>query len=279
MRRLPLVASFVLFIALCASLAYWGLQLFKPPLRPVTAPPRAMQAEIQPEAANVLFGGRRGPAAIASNYQLKGVIFSGNPHDSVAIIAADGKPGQAIRVNAELMPGVTIKEVHRDYVLLSEGGTVKRIELPESAKGQVDLVATTPMPAQRATIPAPGQAIPPRGQTGLIPTPPVVSAPIPPPTPAPPSIPAAAPQPLIPGQAIPGQVQSPSQPGMAPPPTVVVSPPPSSQSGGGAATPGTTAMAPPVSGFSGGVSSTPMPATPPASGDQSGYGIPPQPAR
>ena len=33
MKRLPLITSFVLFIALCVSAAYWAMQLFKPPLR------------------------------------------------------------------------------------------------------------------------------------------------------------------------------------------------------------------------------------------------------
>jgi general secretion pathway protein C len=149
MKRLPLVVSFVLFVALCASIAYWAMQMFKPPVRPVAAPPRAVQAEVKPEAAAALFGGGR-TVAVASNYQLRGVVMSGTGSESVAIISADGKPAQAIRMNTELLPGVTVKEVHRDYVLLSEGGVTKRVELPESAKAQVDVataspVATTPV--------------------------------------------------------------------------------------------------------------------------------------
>src|ERR671916_145678 len=120
MKRWPLVASFVLFIALCASAAYWALQLFKPPVRPVAAPPRAAQAEVKTDAAAALFGGRPGKVAVASNYQLRGVISSGNGRDSVAILSADGKPAQAVRMNMEVAPGVTVKQVHRGYVLLSE---------------------------------------------------------------------------------------------------------------------------------------------------------------
>ena len=177
MKRLPLFASFLLFILLCASIAYWGLQLFRPPLRPVAAPPRAVQAEIRPEAAGTLFGGRAGGAAVASNYQLKGVIFSGSPNDSVAILSADGKPAQAIRVGSETTPGVTIKEVHRDYVLLSDGGAIKRVELPESAKGQ-GIATTAPLSTRPSTpAPAPIPQAPPVPQAAT----PQISAPIAPP--------------------------------------------------------------------------------------------------
>lgn len=162
MNRLPLAASFLLFIALCASAAYWAMQLFKPPVRPVAAPPRAAVADVRPEAAASLFGGRSGPTAVASNYQLRGVIFSGSPHDSVAILSVDGKPAQAVRVDAEVAPGVKIKEVHREYVLLSDGGVTKRVDLPENLKGQGGLAmapsARTPLPS--ATVPtqaAPGR--------------------------------------------------------------------------------------------------------------------------
>ncbi|HEY8607083.1 MAG TPA: type II secretion system protein N [Noviherbaspirillum sp.] len=170
MRRLPLVASFLLFILLCASIAYWAMQLFKPPLRPVAAPPRAAQAEIRPQAAAALFGARSRAAAASSNYQLRGVIFSGNPRDSVAIISADGKPAQAIRVDSEIVPGVTVKEVHRGYVLIAEGGATKRLELPEDAPSQaISTAGATPSPAlppvQRTPIPMPSLPAPTRAQT------------------------------------------------------------------------------------------------------------------
>jgi general secretion pathway protein C len=80
-----------------------------------------------------LFGGHAN-AVVASNFQLKGVVVASNPAESVAILAADGKPGKAIMANAEVAPGVTLKEVNRRFVLLSEGGVVKRVELPEDAK-------------------------------------------------------------------------------------------------------------------------------------------------
>jgi general secretion pathway protein C len=202
MKRLPLLVSFLLFVALCASIAYWALQLFKPPLRPVAAPPRTAQAEVSPDAAAALFGGRPGKTAVASNYQLRGVIMAG-PRDSVAIISADGKPAQAIRIGMELAPGVSVKEVQRDYVLLSDGGASKRVELPESAKGLPNIASAAPV-ATRPTAPPPPAITPPSAQPSarsqsMPPSAfqqPATAAPVPPATVVPPAAPQnpAAPQ-------------------------------------------------------------------------------------
>lgn len=238
MKRVPLIVSFLLFILLCASAAYWAMQLFKPPLRPVAAPPRAAQAEVQTAAAAALFGGRIENVAVASNYQLKGVIYSGSPRNSVAILSADGKPAQAVRVDMEVAPGVTVKEVHREYVLLSEGDVTKRVELPESATGQVDLASLAPVPVRPSENPPPSQ--PPPNQSPS-PTPPTraqaaAAAPPPPPNTAPLPTPHSAVAPPASsgsGASAGTSSSSPIPSGIVPsvqpptaPPTVVVSPPP-----------------------------------------------------
>lgn len=133
MKRWPLISSFVLFVALCASSAYWVIHFFKPPARAVAAPPQVIQPAPRLEAAAGLFGGRSS-FATASNFQLKGVVVAGNPAESVAILAANGKPAKSVRTNEEVMPGVTVKEIQRSHVLLSEGSAIKRVELPEKAR-------------------------------------------------------------------------------------------------------------------------------------------------
>jgi general secretion pathway protein C len=133
MKRWPLITSFVLFIALCVSAAYWAMQLFKPPVRSVAAPPQTAQIAPKLDAAAALLGGRS-TGDVAGNYQLKGVVVGSNPADSVAILAASGRPAHAIRTHAEVVPGVTVEEVHSRYVLLSENGVIKRVNLPENAK-------------------------------------------------------------------------------------------------------------------------------------------------
>lgn len=152
MKRLPLVASFILFIALCVSLAFWGMQLFKPPVRQVASAPQGPRAEVRIDAAASLFGGRPQNAAVASNFSLKGVVMSGTPGESVAILSADGKPAQSIREGKEATPGVTVREVHPLYVMLSDGGVLKRVDLPESARGQGGMQVA---PAGNAPPPAP----------------------------------------------------------------------------------------------------------------------------
>lgn len=129
MKRWPLITSFVLFITLCVSAAYWAMQLFKPPPRAVATPPQIAQPAPRLGAAASLFGGRSSFAA-ASNFQLKGVVVASNPAESVAILAVNGKPAQAISINKEVVPGITVKEVYSRYVLLLENDSVKRVDLP-----------------------------------------------------------------------------------------------------------------------------------------------------
>ena len=180
MKRLPVLISFVLFIALCAAIAYWAMQLFKPAVRPVAAPPPVSQPAIGVEAALGLFGGNAS-IAVASNFQLKGVIVAKAARESVAVLSADGKPAQAIASGAEIAPGVTVKEVHAQYVLLSESGVIKRVELPESAKGQanVDVASRAPVPATPAPALAPATppSVAPEAMTRQRATPEVEAAP------------------------------------------------------------------------------------------------------
>lgn len=154
MKRWPLLVSFVLFIALCVSATYWGMQFYKPPARAVAAPAAAVQAPPDARAAVVLFGGRQGPVAVATNYQLRGVVSAGVNGESIAILAADGKPAEAIRANREIQPGVIVKEVHPRYVLLQDNGVIKRVELPDDAKG-VSVDTGGRPPVARAVPPQP----------------------------------------------------------------------------------------------------------------------------
>lgn len=275
MKRLPLAISFVLFILLCASLAYWGLQMFKPPLRPVAAPPRAAAPEVRPEAATALFGGRAAPVAVASNYQLRGVIFSGSARDSVAIISADGKPPQAIRVNSEVVPGVTVKEVHPGYVILSENGASKRVELPETGR---DAGITSAAPARPAATPATPSSPAGRGMFNRPQPGGNVPSATPPNLPQAPSAPAAG-QPAAPQQPAfaapqqaPAATGNPAAPaaGQAPatnaPPTVVVSPPAQPapvQVAPPAPPPGALAPQPVVPGSVGSTGTSTVPGEPP----------------
>jgi general secretion pathway protein C len=200
MKRGPLVVSFILFIALCATGAYWAMQLLKPPVRAVTAPPAPRYVPNLSAAAG-LFGGQA-KVAVAANYQLKGVVVAGTPTESIAIVAAEGKPAQAVRAGRELVPGVTIKEVHRGYVLLTENGVEKRVELPSEAPPQA--ITTVPGRSQ------PPSRVPPRA------------------SPATPAVVGNSPQPAVPQPAAP---QQPAPPPEAAPPEQGEPVPPQHQGG------------------------------------------------
>lgn len=182
MKRMPLLASFALFVLLCASIAFWAMQLFKPSGRSMAPPTQVGKPEVHLDAVAALFGGRPAQVAVASNFQLKGVVMSGTPGESVAILSADGKPAQTARVNKEIVPGVVVKEVHPNYVMLSEGGTSKRVDLPESAKNSMSMGGPAPVPGMmpgpvaepqplNAPSPMPGIPDPPHGANPMAPNP------------------------------------------------------------------------------------------------------------
>lgn len=150
MKRLPQFTSLIAVVALSVSLAYWAMQLFKAPQRPINPPPVPVVQDASVEAGAALFGGQVSVAAAASNYQLKGVVASANGRGSVAIISTDGKPSVALPAGAEVAPGVTVQEVQPRFVILLEGGVSKRIELVADDKAlalPVALPVSAPTPA------------------------------------------------------------------------------------------------------------------------------------
>lgn len=172
MKRLPLIVTVLAVVLLSASLAYWGLQLFKPPQRAIAAPPPPPPMGVNLDAAKGLFGGQV-TVAVVSNYQLKGVVAA-RGNDSAAIISVDTQPALAIAIGKEVVPGVTVKEVHARHVIISEGGVNKRLDLPSDAgvssvpevmpglpqPQQQPQPAPTVMPAPPPTVASPQQQTP-----------------------------------------------------------------------------------------------------------------------
>lgn len=209
MKRMPRLVSFLLFVALCATAAYWILQFWRPPVRAMAAPAAPVVADIALDAAAGLFGGRPVAAVEATNFQLKGIVLADNRSESVAILATDGKPARAVRVNSEFQPGVTVREVHAQYVLLSEGGALKRVAMPDPGRAvqQADFGLGQLAPPTLST-PQEFQASP---QAVLTPQPPVQMV-----NPLPGQMPGQLPgqampeqaPPVPPGQGLPGQTMA-----------------------------------------------------------------------
>ena len=169
MKRMPLLLTLLALVALSASIAYWVLQLYKPDQRPLAAVPVAALPEPAVDSAATLFGGQA-MAAVVSNYQLTGVVAAGR--NSVAILVADGQPAKAFPVGKELSAGVVVKEVHPRYVMLSEGGVLKRIDLAVDARPAADMAAPLPMDAPAPpAYPQQGQPMPQQQQMPAQPRP------------------------------------------------------------------------------------------------------------
>ncbi|MFZ6749720.1 type II secretion system protein N [Undibacterium sp. Ren11W] len=177
MKRLPLIVSFFVFVALCMSISYWGIQMFKPKARAVAAPQNNSNFEQLLGQWGSVFG--RSPSAqmAASNYQLKGVVVAPQTQDSAAIISTDGRPEQALAIGKELAPGVKLIEVHPAFILVSEAGVSKKIDLPQAVVNAGISFNPSPPSSGMATNPPPvnpNQELP----TASLPAPP---APLPPP--------------------------------------------------------------------------------------------------
>lgn len=127
---LSAIASAILLAVLCTSATWWAMQLFKPPQRALAAPP-APPVQIDNAATAMLFGRS---SAVASNYQLKGIVLAYIDSDSVAIVSADGKPARSAKTGSEIGPGVRVLEIRADGVLLSDNGVQKQVPLPQPAK-------------------------------------------------------------------------------------------------------------------------------------------------
>jgi general secretion pathway protein C len=206
MKRLPLLFTLLALVFLAVSATYWGMQLYKPQQRPIAAVQTAALPEPSPDAAATLFGGQP-VTTVVSNYQLTGIVSAGR--DSVAILVADGQPPKALKVGRELAPGVSITEVHPKYVMLSEGGIMKRIDLAADSRPAIPLSGGAPMTPQMAQ---PGMA--PGAQ----------------PASGPQAMPGAVVQAPPPGEVNPvvpqGQEEPPQE---GPPPDIVPPPPPPTQ--------------------------------------------------
>lgn len=127
----------VLIAALGISLAHWTWVALAP--RAIAASALAGQLEV-PRAAPMLkrnlFGaaheGKAVPvvdASPTSGIRLLGIISRGVGAGGRAIFALEtGKP-KTVEVGSQVVPGLVLKEVHSEYVLVVRNGSIERMKL------------------------------------------------------------------------------------------------------------------------------------------------------
>ena len=133
---IPLV-EFALIAALGISLAHWTWVALTP--RVIAASALAGQLEAQraaPMLKRNLFGAAQEGKAIpvvdaspTSRIRLLGIISRGVEAGGRAIFVLEtGKP-KTVEAGSQVVPGLVLKEVHADYVLVARNGSIERMKL------------------------------------------------------------------------------------------------------------------------------------------------------
>lgn len=199
-RWTPLAASLAMFALLCATIAYWALQLLSPAVPIAPAGSLADQRDT-PDlvAAGRLFGmpvGSRGAAqvAVASNIQVLGVAAS--EVRGSAVLVVDGKPPKAYMVGDAVGADAKLVEVRSDAAIIERNGA--RVELAAPQRPSVATLSSGPARSDAS----PAAVAPPVPTAAPVP-PPTVAAPPPQPAPGPingrsPGPPATTPAPAQP---------------------------------------------------------------------------------
>ena len=128
MKKLPHFFSVLSLIILGVSCVFWSRQIH--PLQQHTGAPilKSYVATMPLQWSN-LFGADQSSHDHGSHYQLQGVVVAQNKHDSAAIISINGKPALHWHIDQVMMEGVTLTEVHDNYVIIKEVDVEKRIPL------------------------------------------------------------------------------------------------------------------------------------------------------
>lgn len=133
--------SLLLFLVLIGIITYWAMQLLAP--RAAIAPGDALGDNSRPPlpVAAKLFGARQAATPDAPppvDIKVSGIVEAGRR--GVAILAIDGRPAKAFRVNQRVGDGSTLKEVHADKVIIDHRG--QRIEAEAPSRYSLDILTS-----------------------------------------------------------------------------------------------------------------------------------------
>jgi len=118
-----------LVLVLAWQLAYWTWRFLAPPSTPATLPSR--EAAVDLATAAKLFGGTAGTvtATGGSGLRLKGVVAPTPGVAASAIFSTGSGRDLSVFIGNEIQPGVKLREVHPDHVIVSRAGVDERVDL------------------------------------------------------------------------------------------------------------------------------------------------------
>ena len=128
MKYISQTCSVFLFLLWCASLTYWTLFFTTQPTHKVALSSVNEMPPVVLSDAMSLFGGSSNNESRFPLF-LRGVILSGESDASLAIIGAPGLPQKLIQRDAELMPGITLHEIHANYIVVLDHGLRREVPL------------------------------------------------------------------------------------------------------------------------------------------------------
>lgn len=132
--------SFLIWLLVGLSAAFWGLRLGDSRTTPSVAPVQAMPAALDAAAVVAALGGApvaeiaSNPTVPAQRVELHGVIAQGQ--GGVALLSIDGQPVKPYAVGMVLEGGRVLKAVGQRHAELADPGasaTVQRLEMPPAA--------------------------------------------------------------------------------------------------------------------------------------------------
>lgn len=144
------LAALALSGVLGATLAWWALQLFAPPV--AIAPPGSLADQHgAPDlsASARLFGepaGARTASTPAAMGEIRVLGVAASTLRGSAVIAVDGKPARAYMVGDAITDDARLVEVRADHAVIEQHGT--RIALVAPERPAVDLLWRGPMPPE-----------------------------------------------------------------------------------------------------------------------------------
>lgn len=155
------ITTLILFALLCASGAYWVMQLRAPvpvvaPVASAIPPPPSLDTALHAR----LFGGA--VQGSSSNIRVTGVVAPTQAHaPGVALLAVDDQPPRAYSTGQTLASGAILREVHVDRVVIDQGGALSELSVPQARAGAASSQGVTP-PGLPAPQPNTGVNLPPR---------------------------------------------------------------------------------------------------------------------